>query len=49
MFDDDGDEIGHVERVTLHQRFMAKLRNATCAPSRAARLRFCATGDWRST
>jgi hypothetical protein len=31
------DEIGHAERITLHQGFTAELGSATCAPSRAAR------------
>ncbi len=49
MVDDDGDEIGHAERVTLDQGFMAELGSATCAPSRAAVPRSCATGGWRPT
>ena len=32
----DSDEIGHAERVTPHQGFIAELGSATCAPSRAA-------------
>jgi hypothetical protein len=35
MVHDDGDEVGHAERVTLHQGFMAELGRATWAPSRA--------------
>jgi hypothetical protein len=49
VVDDDGDEIGHVERVTPHQSFMAELGSTTCAPSRTARPRCFATGGWRST
>jgi hypothetical protein len=33
---EDGDEIGHAERVTLHHGFMAEPGSATLAPSRAA-------------
>jgi hypothetical protein len=40
----DDDRVGHAGRVTLHQGVAANLRIATRAPSRAARLRSCATG-----
>jgi hypothetical protein len=49
MVDDDRNEIGHAERVTLHQGFTAELGSATCAASRAARPRSDATAGCRCT
>jgi hypothetical protein len=46
MLDDDGDEIGDAERVTLHQGFIAKLGGDLCAEP-GCPLGSCATGDWR--
>jgi hypothetical protein len=46
MVDDEGDEIWHAVRVTLHRSFMAEVGSATCAPG--WRPRSSATSAWRS-